>query len=117
MISSRFINSLLALVCLVYVLPAPALAGGDEWRPIDPADLALKTPVVEKDADAEAIFWEVRVADAVEEGSSRKVLDHYIRIKIFTERGRESQSRIDIPYFSGSRIKDVSARTIKPERS
>ena len=41
MISSRFINSLLALVCLVYFLPASALAGGDDWKPIDPADLAL----------------------------------------------------------------------------
>jgi len=46
MISSRFINSLLAFVCLVYFLPASALAGGDDWKPIDPADLALKTPVV-----------------------------------------------------------------------
>src|SRR2546428_9768198 len=99
MISSRFINSLLALVCLVYVLPALVLAGGDEWRPIDPADLALKTPVVEKDADAEAIFWEVRVADAIEGNSSSKALDHNIRITIFPKRARESQSRIDRPYF------------------
>ncbi len=34
---------------------APALSA-DDWKPIDPAHLAMKTPMVEKDADAEAIF-------------------------------------------------------------
>ena len=116
MISSRFINSLLAFVCLVYFLPASALAGGDDWKPIDPADLALKTPVVEKDADAEAIFWEVMVDDNPE---GDLIFTHYIRIKIFTDRGRESQSKIDIPFgeISGNNIKisNIAARTIKAD--
>ena len=106
---------ILALICLC-LLPATAFAG-DDWRPIDPADLALKAPIVEKDADAEAIFWEVRVLGEDTGSAYRKVLNHYIRIKIFTERGRESQSRIDIPYFNGVSIKDVAARTIKPDGS
>jgi Domain of Unknown Function with PDB structure (DUF3857)/Transglutaminase-like superfamily len=105
----------LSLACL-FLLSATVF-GGDEWRPIDPADLALKTAVVEKDADAEAIFWEVRVADENDGYYYRKVLNHYIRIKIFTERGRESQSRIDIPYWGGTSIKDVAARTIKADGS
>ena len=33
------------------------------WRPVDPADIALKAPIVEPDADAEAIFWDIRVDD------------------------------------------------------
>src|SRR5689334_16314497 len=33
--------------------------GGEEWRPVDPADLALKSAVVEPNADAEAIFWDI----------------------------------------------------------
>jgi len=106
-----------AVACLVLGTSVTALAGGDDWRPIDPADLALKASVVEKDADAEAIFWEIRVADELDGGSARKVLNHYIRIKIFTERGRESQSRVDIPYLNGASIKDVAARTIKPDGS
>lgn len=89
----------------------------DDWRPIDPADLALKAPVVEKDADAEALFWDVSVADEVDGGTPRTVLTHYIRIKIFTERGRESQSKIDIPFFGNAKIKDIAARTIKPDGS
>lgn len=107
----------LSLVCLVLVLPAVVMAG-DEWRPLDPADLALKAPIVEKDADAEAIFWEVKVDDNPE---GDLIFTHYIRIKIFTERGRESQSKIDIPFgnFFGTniRIQDIAARTIKPDGS
>jgi hypothetical protein len=75
-------------------------------------------PVVEKDADAEAIFWEVKVND---DPDGDLIFTHYIRIKVFTERGRESQSKIDIPFgnFFGSNIKiqDIAARTIKPDGS
>jgi len=90
-------------------------ASGNEWRTIDPAELASKTPVVEKDADAEALFWEVHVSDEVEGSMPRTVLTHYIRIKIFTERGRESQSKIDIPFLSTWKITDIAARTVTPD--
>jgi hypothetical protein len=91
-----------------------ASAAGEEWRPLDPAHLALKAAVVEPNADAEAIFWDVRVDDG---GQDDLVLSHYVRIKIFTERGRENHSKVDIPYISGVKIKDVAARTIKPDGS
>ena len=86
--------------------------GGEEWRPVDPADLALKTSVVEPNADAEAIFWDIRIDDG---GDNDLVLNHYVRIKIFTERGRDQYSKIDIPYVDGIKIKDVAARTIKTD--
>ena len=105
----------LVLLCLG-VLPATVFAG-DDWRPVDPSDLALKAPIVEKDADAEAIFWEVRLSDEVDAGTPRTVLRHYVRIKVFSERGRESQSKIDIPFLSKWRIQDIAARTIKPDGS
>ncbi|MCA1606237.1 MAG: hypothetical protein LC775_12375, partial [Acidobacteria bacterium] len=73
----RFLLPLLFL-CLGLIFPAAVFAG-DEWRPVDPADLALKAPLVEKDADAEAIFWEVRLSDEVEGGTPRTVLRHYAR--------------------------------------
>ncbi len=107
------------LLFVVWLVSIPALRAfaGDEWRPVDPADLALKAPVVEKDADAEAIFWEVRLSDDVEGGTPRTVLRHYVRIKVFSERGRESQSKIDIPFLSNWKIQDIAARTIKPDGS
>ena len=111
-------NRLLPLLCVVFCLvtfnATTALAVGDEWRPLDPAELALKTSTVEKDADAEALFWEVRLDDSqVEEFS----LKHYVRIKVFTERGKESQSKVDLPFIGSARIKDIAARVIKPDGS
>ncbi|HLA11770.1 MAG TPA: DUF3857 domain-containing protein [Pyrinomonadaceae bacterium] len=91
---------------------------GEDWRPVDPASLALKAAIVEKDADAEAIFWEVKVDDNPD---GDLILTHYIRIKVFTERGRELQSKIDIAYgkiFGREiQIRDIAARTIKPDGS
>jgi hypothetical protein len=101
----------LCFVCLMLV-SATAFAAED-WKPVDPAQLAGKTPVVDKDADAEAIFWEVRLNDT----DYDLVFNHYIRIKIFTERGKESQSKIDIPYAGRYQIKDIAGRTIKPDGS
>jgi hypothetical protein len=119
-------GAFLTLVCLLAlafaVAPARARDGGDkDWLPIDPAQLSMPAPAVEKDADAEALFWEVKVADEAEGGQIRTVLQHYVRIKIFNERGRESQSKIDIfaPKILGRevKIKDIAARTIKPDGS
>jgi Domain of Unknown Function with PDB structure (DUF3857) len=89
-------------------------AAAEDWRPINPEDLASKTAVVEKDADAEALFWEVRLDDAQTE---KTVLRHYLRMKIFTARGAESQTRIDLPYFNGVRIADIQARTTRADGS
>jgi hypothetical protein len=103
---------LFALVYL-YISAEPALAG-DEWKPVDPAQLAMTSPIVEKDADAEAIFWEVYVQDNPD-GFYSTLLKHYIRIKIFTERGKETQSKIDLRYSEYGKINDIAARTIKPD--
>ena len=115
----------LSLFCLIFVFTPGVFAGGDEnWREITPAELQMKTPKVEADADAEAIFWEVSVADSYHERAGFKsVLNHYIRIKIFTERGRENFSKVDIPFGKISNLEvntsvvDIAARTIKPDGS
>ena len=103
----------LTVICLFLVAPGFVFAG-DEWRPVSPEELALKTSVVEKDADAEAIFWEVRIDDSLVDELSFK---NYIRVKIFTDRGKESQSKIDLQYVGSTRIKDIAARVIKPDGS
>ena len=98
--------------CLIFIDVMVVHAAGDDWKPIDPAELALKSPMVEKDADAEVLYWEVKVDDSPQ---TELVTSNYIRLKIFTERGRESQSKIDIQYYDYSRIRDIAARTIKPD--
>jgi len=105
------------------LLIVSVFAGDEQWKPVSPAELALKEPKIEKDADAEALLWEVYVADEADGGSPRTVLRHYLRIKIFNERGREKFSKIDIPFgkISGVgmniKIKDIAARTIKADGS
>ncbi len=108
----RFLKFLIVVICLGLFISVTAFA--DEWKPIDPSDLNLKAPVVEKDADAEAIFWEVRIDDSQPD---ELVLKNYVRIKVFTDRGKESQSKIDISYLGSTRIRDVAARVIRPDGS
>jgi hypothetical protein len=112
----RFVFCLLAVVFAT--APAYAAGGDKDWKPIEPSQLSMTAPAVEKDADAEALFWEVRVDYDADEGMT---LNHYVRIKIFNDRGREAQSKIDIlaPKVRGFEvaIKDVAARTIKPDGS
>ncbi len=112
MIKTR-LNSLLNLFCLSLLFSVAVFAGDNDWRPVTPEELGQKTAKVEADADAEAIFWEVKVDDSGE-GLSLK---HYIRVKIFTERGREKFSKIDIPFRNRYKIKDVAARVVKPDGS
>lgn len=102
------------VVCLGLFASVSALASGDDWRPVTREELAMKTPKVDPDADAEAIFWEVRIDDSSDEDLS---LQHYVRVKIFTERGREKYSKFDIPFTKGMKIKDVAARVTKPDGS
>jgi hypothetical protein len=100
---------LFTLAC--FLLPAvPALAG-DDWGPVDPAHLALKAPVVEPDADAEAIFWDVQVDFTL----GKTVFANYVRIKIFTERGKELRGKIELRYSSKNKIEDIAGRTIKAD--
>jgi Domain of Unknown Function with PDB structure (DUF3857) len=112
MIKTR-LSLLLNLFCLSLFFSVAVFAGDNDWRPVTPEELGQKTPKVETDADAEAIFWEVKVDDSGE-GLSLK---HYIRVKIFTERGREKFSKIDIPFRNRYKVKDVAARVVKPDGS
>lgn len=86
---------LLVFFCCLFFLSQNIFSQSKNWREISPADLQLASSRVEPNADAEAIFWEVRVDDSTE----NLVMRHYIRVKIFTERGREKYSKIDIPYI------------------
>ncbi len=95
---------------------APLIGHLMPWKPVDPAELASKTPKVEKDADAEAILWEGRVLDEV--GGSDYVqsyIYYYVCIKIYTERGKESQGTVNIPFEGRTTISDIAGRTIKPD--
>ncbi len=99
-------------ILITVFLNAFPLFGGtkNEWKPVDPAQLSMKEPAVEKDAPAEALFWEIEVDD-----SGRKtVYNNYVRIKVFTQKGAEEQGKKQITYLDSGDVKDIAARTIRP---
>ncbi len=104
----------LILFLIVSISHSIAVAQNKSWRDVSTPELQQSAPKVEPDADAEALFWEVRVDDSSPE---ELVLKHYVRVKIFTERGRERFSKFDIPYVMGTKIKDLMARVVKPDGS
>jgi len=99
---------------VLFLLVAAAQTFAQEkWRPIPPADLQAGKPVVEPDADAEALIWEERLDDSYSDKVKRTT---YVRIKIFTERGRERFSKLDVGFIKGiAKIKDLSARITQPD--
>lgn len=113
MASSISARAVIVAVALILFSSLPVQAGDDiEWRPVSASELAMDKPVVDPDADAEAIFWEVTLDD---KKRSKMTLYHYVRVKIFTERGREKFSKFDIPYTKRVKIENVAARVIKPD--
>ena len=100
-----------SLLALLAILAACSLQA--QWRPISAEELALKTSKADPNADAEALFRDVRLLnEAATFGYPHNVVTEYIRLKIFTDRGKEKYSNVEIPYFGKSVISDVQGRTI-----
>src|SRR6476620_776957 len=110
--SLRGLLRLFLTLCSLTVLSLAAYSQDKDWRPVSAEELAAKSPLVEPDADAEAIFWEVRIDDSDSEDLSMR---HYVRVKIFTERGREKYSKFAVTYLRGLKIKELAARVRRPD--
>lgn len=76
-----------------------------------------KEPVVDKTAGAEAIFWRVALSDEFMGPDLVRMLHHYVRLKVYSEKGREQVATTQIEYGDKVRIIDISGRTIKPDGS
>jgi hypothetical protein len=113
-LSLRKLSSMLSFFCVCIAVGHYSVDAQDkDWRPVTPAELAAR-PQVEPDADAEAIFWEVRVDDSSPE---ELALRHYVRVKIFTERGKDQFKSHDLVFTKGTKIREVEARVTKPDGS
>ena len=87
------------------------------WLPITDAERALKSPSVEKDSGAEILIWRVHVVDELLGNNEdlQRVFYHYVRLKVFTEKGKQDASTIDLPYRQPGAVLNVSGRTVKPD--
>ncbi len=71
---------------------------------------------MEKDAGAEILFWRVHIIDEFVGGRDvQRVFYHYVRLKVFDEKGKEKAGTIDLTYGDHGQIMDVSGRTIKAD--
>jgi|HubBroStandDraft_1064217.scaffolds.fasta_scaffold39101_3 hypothetical protein len=101
-------------ITIFFLAAAAAQVFAADWPPLNPADLALKTPKIEPDADAEALLWDVRVATTLTGDTIDTIYNHYIRIKIFNDRGRDKFTTVDIDFSNKDNISDIAGRTIRP---
>jgi hypothetical protein len=104
--------STVALLALCACAPC-STAFAAKWESIDRAVLASTTPVIEKDADAEYLLWEVQIEDSAMD--DRSTWTHHVVVKVFTERGRDLFSTVELEYGPTSRVEDVAGRTVKPD--
>jgi len=87
------------LIALLSLVPAFSA----DWKPVTDAELQMKAPLVDKTADAEAILWEVRVSDENKGGYLETARHNYLRMKIFSERGRE-RAKVELTCFKKMNI-------------
>ena len=90
-----------------------------QWLPITDAERQMKAPKVEPDAGAEIIMYRVHVVDEILSGyrELQRVFYHYVRLKVFDEKGKDKASTIDLQYGENTGLIDVSGRTIKADGS
>ena len=93
--------------------PSLPATSGDEWQPIDPADLKMTS---EPKAPGAPAIYLYRQVDRKDTGRANTEYN-YVRIKIFNEEGRK-YANIEIPYQrERTSISGLRARTIHSDGS
>jgi hypothetical protein len=105
---------LLALLAVsLLLLPHRGVNAGDDWLPIDPADLKMTSEPLAPGAPAVYLYRQV---DRDDSGRSTSERD-YARIKILTEEGRK-YANVELPFEKERyKISSIRARTIRPDGS
>ena len=110
---------LLALVAMAFLVdPARLAYAGDDWLPVDPAELKMTAEPKAPGAPAIYLYRQVDRDDRLAAGRGRASSErNYLRIKILTEEGRK-YANIEIPFDKVQfRVSGVHARTIHPDGS
>ena len=108
-------------VAAVFLCVSLSNAQRQQWQDVTQDELKMTISAVEPNADAEAILWDIYVSNEDDGAAYHTVLHHYLKVKILNDRGRESFSKIDIPFGkiselnSSIKVKDIACRTTKPD--
>jgi Domain of Unknown Function with PDB structure (DUF3857) len=107
-----------ARVCVVALVTASAgvwlvnVARADEWKPITPEELKMKTLAEAPGAPAVILYQEVNRDDGRTPHE-----DTYVRIKILTEEGRK-YANVEIPFMKDSgNIHGIKGRSVRSDGS
>ncbi|HKI11790.1 MAG TPA: DUF3857 domain-containing protein [Candidatus Acidoferrum sp.] len=102
------------LILLLSTLISAAARAGDEWQPIDPAELRMTSEPLAPGAPAIYLYRQV---DRNDSGRTTHTEFNYVRIKILTEEGRK-YANVEIPYSKAvTGIGGIRARTIHADGS
>jgi Domain of Unknown Function with PDB structure (DUF3857)/Domain of Unknown Function with PDB structure (DUF3858) len=102
---------LILLCAALFSTPARA---GDEWQPLDPAELKMTSEPLAPGAPAIYLYRQV---DRNDSGRAGHTEFNYVRIKILTEEGRK-YANVEIPYSKAvTGISAIRARTIHADGS
>jgi len=110
---SRLTILFLLIAIPLLMAPVHTTLAGDEWLPIDPADLKMTSDPKAPGAPAIYLYRQVDRKDDSRAGTEY----NYIRIKILTEEGRR-YGNIEIPYYhqdASVNISGIRARSIRPD--
>jgi hypothetical protein len=114
------IFALVVAVACTALAPALCLAAGKEdasaagWPEITKEERALTKVPQDPEADAVVLLNERNGKIVPKGGDTVNVIDHHVRFKILTDRGKR-YADIQIAAEKYSRVSDIRARTIKPD--
>jgi hypothetical protein len=115
------VRALAALAVAACLVPRPASAGTtiEPFRPLTSEERALDRSQLDPDADAEILDWDVRIEDDFLGNSWHSTRWTYVRVKVFTEHGRDDWTRVDLLSRLGSdlRVTELDGRTLQPDGS
>lgn len=111
----RLFHGVAVLIAVTSALAQNPIPDAVAWLPITPEERATNAPVVDKDAGIEALFWRVHVTDEMQGDDVRRIYYHYVRLKVFNEKGKEKAATFEIPSGKDVSIVSISGRTIKAD--
>ncbi len=100
-----------SIVALALLLSSLSAWAKDKWDPVPAADLAAKESTSSPGADAEILLSRQVVNSNWDESR----IDHYVRAKIYTQKGVEDWGRFRAETPSRARVRNLAGRVVKAD--
>lgn len=103
----------LRLLTFILLATGVSASAASKWPEFDrAAEFALTTPQIDPSADAEILLFEKVIDDSSMEET---VTEHFYRIHIYTERGVDRLTKIELSHDRNTNLYGIEARTLHPD--